>query len=284
MKYFYIPINLEKWNLFVEIKNIGQIDSFPATKRMKLNDKVIFYVGKNGSPSHIESGVYAWGEIVKEPYMCKEDDDYNYHKLWVDVRVEYISYEKPIINAEKNTFLQPYQQVHEIQKEDYDKVLQVITEENDKNNVTKEIENLEKEFTTKKFNVGEKQIMAKARIGQGTYKKLLSKKFDTKCCICNLQNTELLVGSHIKEWKDSNTDEKGDVNNGLLLCTLHDSLFDKHLISFDEKGKIMFSSRLSQEDKEILNLKKDVKIKISQEMEAYMKQHREKLKSREKHN
>lgn len=53
----------------------------------------------------------------------------------------------------------------------------------------------------------------------------------------------LFVASHIKGFKDKNTtnEEKYDINNGLLLCANADALFDKHLISINEKKELVFS-------------------------------------------
>lgn len=128
------------------------------------------------------------------------------------------------------------------------------------------------------FTVGEKEAIVKTRIGQGNFKNMLLEKYEGKCCICNLSIKELLIGSHIKEWKESDLTEKCDVNNGLLLCTLHDSLFDKHLISFDRKGNIIISEKLSLEDRKILGITQNIKIDIDSKIEYYMEYHRKKLK------
>ena len=74
--------------------------------------------------------------------------------------------------------------------------------------------------------------------------------------LCNICNKELLIASHIKRDADCETiDEKIDNNNGFLLCANHDKLFDRYLISFDGlSGKIMISSKLTDEEKKILLL------------------------------
>ncbi len=53
----------------------------------------------------------------------------------------------------------------------------------------------------------------------------------------------LFVASHIKGFSDPNTtnEEKYDINNGLLLSSAADALFDKHLISIDEHKNLVFS-------------------------------------------
>ena len=59
----------------------------------------------------------------------------------------------------------------------------------------------------------------------------------------------LFVASHIKGFKDPNTtnEEKYDINNGLLLVSNADALFDKHLISIDENQELVFSFLLDDD-------------------------------------
>ena len=121
----------------------------------------------------------------------------------------------------------------------------------------------------------EKEILAKARIGQGLYRENLINKHSGRCMLCGLRYKGLLIASHIKEWSKANNEERVDVNNGLLLCTLHDSLFDKHLISFDEEGKILISSKLNAHDADLCNISVKSKIQITPEIEKYMKYHRD---------
>ena len=142
----------------------------------------------------------------------------------------------------------------------------------------KEIEKIERLLENKNVKVDEKEAIVKTRIGQSLYRKLLLQKYNSKCCICNLSYEPLLVASHIKEWSKSNNNERCDVNNGLLLCRAHDALFDKHLISFDKKGKIIISKLLSKEDRKILNIDDNIKINLNDEMERYMEFNRKLLK------
>lgn len=137
---------------------------------------------------------------------------------------------------------------------------------------------IEKVLENKKFSESEKQAIVKVRIGQGYFRNLLLDKFNNRCIICGLEHTSLLVASHIKEWKNSSKNEKHDRNNGLLLCSIHDALFDNHLISFDDNGKILISDILSEKDRNILKLDQDIKLFLNDDMKEYMKYHRERLK------
>jgi len=119
----------------------------------------------------------------------------------------------------------------------------------------------------------EKEQLIKIRIGQGKFKnKLLC--YDSKCKICGLSNQSLLIASHIKPWKDSNNMERLDVNNGFLLCSNHDSLFDKGYVTFNNEGKILISEQLSKSDYELLNLNSNILISINDENKKYLEWHR----------
>ena len=135
------------------------------------------------------------------------------------------------------------------------------------------IEQLEKDLETTNLTKSERDIIAKARIGQGEFRNKLLER-DKVCRICGMENRRLLVASHIKPWsKCDTTGEKWDSNNGLLLCSIHDALFDNGLISFDPEGRIMISESLSKDDRERLNLSPSIKITMPAEMADYMEWH-----------
>ena len=114
------------------------------------------------------------------------------------------------------------------------------------------------------------------RIVFGKYlRENLLNKYKCKCMLCGLGYKELLIASHIKAWSISSNEERLDVNNGLLLCSLHDSLFDKHLISFDEEGGVIISNKLDAKNRALCNISEKVCIILSPEMEKYMKFHRD---------
>ena len=83
---------------------------------------------------------------------------------------------------------------------------------------------------------------------QTNFRKGLNEIYDNKCAICGLDIEELLRASHIIPHAENDETAK-DLDNGILLCTLHDSLFDSGLITIKhEKGKynIYISERLKQ--------------------------------------
>ena len=96
-----------------------------------------------------------------------------------------------------------------------------------------------------------------------------------QCAICGLDVPELLIASHIKAWKDSDSQEKLDHNNGLLLCPNHDKLFDKGYITFEKDGHIIISDFVSEEMKEKMYISKDSSIIVREGMEEYLAWHKE---------
>lgn len=120
----------------------------------------------------------------------------------------------------------------------------------------------------------EKLRYVKARIGHSKLKEILVKK--EKCCkICGLSDTRFLIASHIKPWSKSTRDQRLDLNNVLLLCPHHDSVFDKGYITFDQNGLMMISSELTLETRALLNLNPERKVELSDKQSEYILWHRE---------
>ena len=72
-----------------------------------------------------------------------------------------------------------------------------------------------------------------------------------------------------------------DINNALLLCNLHDKLFDRHLISFNDNGTLIVSHIINK--LEAYNLKLDFSyIKFNENMLIYIRKHRDKFNELEK--
>ncbi|MGU3394197.1 HNH endonuclease [Priestia sp. D51] len=124
------------------------------------------------------------------------------------------------------------------------------------------------------LNKTEKEVIAKARIGQSIFKRTLL-AVEKKCRLCGVSDERLLVASHIKPWSHSTHKERLDVNNGLLLCPNHDALFDKGHISFDKDGLILISNSLDKYSKLFLNINETMNIRMKESQQQYMKWHRE---------
>lgn len=122
----------------------------------------------------------------------------------------------------------------------------------------------------------EKQYLQKVRTTQGRFRECLLEE-GINCKICGMNIPELLVASHIKPWRDSNDIERVDFFNGLLLCPSHNAAFDAGYISFDNKGYMILSNLLNNQNKDLLQLNKAIKIKLDSRHIHYMNWHRTKV-------
>ena len=86
---------------------------------------------------------------------------------------------------------------------------------------------------------------AKTRVGQDFFRELILDEYRTQCCISGLNVPEVLRASHIVGWAE---DEANRLNpaNGLCLSATYDAAFDRHLISFDEDCRLIFSPVLAE--------------------------------------
>lgn len=101
----------------------------------------------------------------------------------------------------------------------------------------------------------ERTAIIKSRIGQGDFREKLI-GFWKGCSISGCQMTDILIASHIKPWRISSNQERLDTFNGLLLLPNYDKLFDKGYISFDIKGRIVFSNFFPESDRVLLKIEK----------------------------
>jgi len=128
-----------------------------------------------------------------------------------------------------------------------------------------------------KPNKTERKGLVTSRVGQGFYRQELIKKFDNKCAVTGINLEEILIASHIIPWRHSNDEERLDIENGILLSPLYDSLFDKNLISFQDNGDIIISKKI--EDTELISLIDiNANIKITEGMKKYLINHRSQLR------
>jgi hypothetical protein len=95
-------------------------------------------------------------------------------------------------------------------------------------------------------SITERSGLVTSRVGQGAYRKRIIHRWEYKCAVTNFNKLDILIASHIVPWSQSNDSERLDVHNGILLSPTYDALFDKHLITFDNKGKIILSDNIEQ--------------------------------------
>ncbi len=127
-------------------------------------------------------------------------------------------------------------------------------------------------------NVTERKGLVISRVGQGAYRKSVLYRWNFRCAVTNYTKNEILIASHIVPWKNSTNEERLDVDNGILLSPIYDALFDKHLISFENSGKIILSDSLLKTKFQDIGVsgKESIK-KLSIGNYSYLDMHREKF-------
>ena len=105
-----------------------------------------------------------------------------------------------------------------------------------------------------------KSVQIESRVGQGKFKTNLLKYWKA-CAVTGLNVNGLLRASHIKPWALASPKERLDTFNGLLLLPTLDALFDTGLITFDEQGRIVISSKLAGSEFVALGLSPELKLK-----------------------
>jgi len=142
--------------------------------------------------------------------------------------------------------------------------------------VQKELAN----FSSNTTNGTEIERMVRQRIGQNTFRNAMMDYWGGACALTGITVSEILRASHAKPWADCNNDaERLDVFNGFLLSANLDALFDRCLISFDDTGKIIISTRLSLDQCNTLSLNADLCLRwISREHLFYLHYHRSLLR------
>jgi HNH endonuclease len=122
--------------------------------------------------------------------------------------------------------------------------------------------------------------LIQARIGQGRFRDDLFKLWGGTCAVTGCTLEHVLRASHIKPWKDSTHEQRLDRHNGLLLSANLDALFDKHLISFDDKGMMLISAKLTDAEIKLLGLPGRLNVPLNSKQKKYLAFHRTKYLAR----
>ena len=92
----------------------------------------------------------------------------------------------------------------------------------------------------------ERDALTKARLGQGLFRHRVA-DLEPACRVTGLARQEFLVASHIKPWRSCANSERLSGSNGLLLSPHVDKLFDRHWISFDSAGELIWQHEAAGE-------------------------------------
>jgi hypothetical protein len=119
-----------------------------------------------------------------------------------------------------------------------------------------------------------KKRMIESRLRQGEFRQGVVHQWNGRCALTGCSDLRVLVASHIKRWIDSDEAERVDRFNGLLLTPNADRLFDRHLITFDDSGRLVKSDRLPIEVLTALGIDPSAGIKIFAQHLPYLHWHR----------
>lgn len=121
--------------------------------------------------------------------------------------------------------------------------------------------------------------LGKVRIGQMKWRKRLLDIYNHKCALCEVSHDKLLIASHIKSWSESTKSERVNVDNGIILCALHDKLFDQGFISFSNDYKVLYSKKF---DFDSIGIDRTLEFRKpnlnNSPKDIYLSQHRKKFK------
>lgn len=132
--------------------------------------------------------------------------------------------------------------------------------------------------------ITERSSLVLSRVGQGAYRKSIINRWENRCAVTGFSDSRILIASHIHPWKDSNDDERLDVNNGILLSPTYDALFDQYLITFDNSGKIVLASDLKDSEYKKIGVSGDEHITFKHDNIVYLEKHQAVFSSKHKSN
>ncbi|PKD44016.1 HNH endonuclease [Rhodohalobacter barkolensis] len=126
----------------------------------------------------------------------------------------------------------------------------------------------------------ERKGLVTSRVGQGAYRKSILHRWRYKCAVTKFDDPRILIASHIVPWKNSTDEERLDVDNGILLSPTYDALFDRHLITFDEKGKILLSDQIMRDSFLKIGVNGNEKLqRLHDGNKVYLRKHQEQFQS-----
>lgn len=118
--------------------------------------------------------------------------------------------------------------------------------------------------------------LAKARVGQGFFRKQVM-LLGPSCRVTGVEDSRLLIASHIKPWRDSSNEERISGYNGIMLSPHVDALFDEALISFENDGTMLTHPSLPNDVLHRWSIKKGLKVEPFMDAHSRFLEHHRKL-------
>lgn len=86
----------------------------------------------------------------------------------------------------------------------------------------------------------------RARRVQRFFRDSLLINYERRCAVSQIAVPELLNASHIIPWA-KDTQRRADPRNGILLCSVYDRAFDRGLMTFDDRLRVVLHHRLKDD-------------------------------------
>ena len=292
MATYLLTWNPQKWNwetLPEELEQVRSGQLLPRKwstgqrKNISINDRIFLIKQGDEEPK----GIMASGRVVSESFRAEHfsrpDEEANYVSLEFDVLLDPYSEEilpRCLLNEE------PFNSCHwdmlgggnEIPP-DISTVLEQHWREYTQE--TDEARDLVQSQSEAALTQTEREARCTTRIGQTRFRQRVCQR-EPRCRVTGVTNNSSYyrVASHIKPWSHSNSQERLDGNNGLLLAPHIDLLFDKGLISFENDGTLLISSRADIESLRLMGVPVDESFNagdFSQQQQHYLKYHRDRI-------
>lgn len=117
--------------------------------------------------------------------------------------------------------------------------------------------------------------LAKARVGQGLFRKRVM-LIEPRCRVTGVEDSRLLIASHIKPWRNASNAERIDGYNGIMLSPHVDALFDERLISFEDDGQMLLHASLPREVLDRWSINPETNVgRFHEQQSAFLKHHRD---------
>lgn len=91
----------------------------------------------------------------------------------------------------------------------------------------------------------EREAVVRVRINQNFFREMILASYRSRCSVCSLPETNLLVASHIIPWA-VNISIRINPKNGICMCVLHDKAFDKGLVTINDDYKLLISTKIKR--------------------------------------
>ena len=104
-----------------------------------------------------------------------------------------------------------------------------------------------------------------------------------RCALTAVGTLSVLRAVRLRSWEDCDTDtERLDVQNGLLLVAHLAALFEDHLLTLDDDGRIVIAARLDWRDHEALGISATVAVEgLTEAHRGYLIAHRQRFATRQ---